>query len=69
MKDKVITHLDYKRTLFTGKTQIAEMNTFRSRNQVVETVNQRKIALAFVDDNRYLLNDGITSLPFGYKDN
>ena len=29
VKDKVITHLDYKDTLFTGKTQIAEMNTFR----------------------------------------
>ena len=68
VKEKVITHDDYKDTLFTGETHIAEMNTFRSRNHVVETVHQRKITLVFFDDKRFLLEDGITSLPFGYKD-
>ena len=68
VKDKLITHDDYKECLFSGKTKRTEMNTLRSRNHVVETVNQRKIALAFFDDKRYMLDDGITSLPFGYKD-
>ena len=52
----------------TVETKIAEMKTFKSRNHVVETVHQRKITLVFFDDKRFLLEDGITTLPFGYKD-
>ena len=67
VKDGVITHQDYKDCLLLARRKLAEMRTFRARNHVVQTVLQRKIALAFFDDKRYLLADGITSLPYGYK--
>ena len=66
VKDGVITHQDYKDCLLLLHKKLVEMRTFRARNHVVQTVLQRKIALAFFDDNRYLLPDGITSLQYGY---
>ena len=67
VKDGVITHQDYKDCLLLAQRKLAEIHAFSSRNHVVQTVLQRKIALAFFDDKRYLLADGITSLPYGYK--
>ena len=67
VKDGVITHQDYKDCLLLACIKLAEMRTFRARNHVVQTVLQRKIALSFFDDKRYLLEDGITSLPYGYE--
>ena len=56
----------YKSTLFKQKTHIASIASLRSHLHEIRTLNIRKVAMAPYDDKRYLLEDGITSLPYGH---
>jgi len=42
--------------------------TFRSKNHAIATRKLSKKFLSCIDDKRYLLSDGITSLPYGHRD-
>ncbi len=59
---------DYKYSLFTGNKVYADSLAFRSIKHEIKTIAQRKIALNPFDDKNYILDDGISTLPFGHKD-
>ena len=58
----------YKSALFEQKTHIADIVSLRSHLHEIRTLNIRKVAMGPYDDKRYLLEDGITSLPYGHYD-
>lgn len=61
-----ITFDDYKSCLFNETSMEHEFFSITSRNQQLYTDYQRKASLSPFDNKRYLLNDGITSLPYGH---
>jgi len=61
-----ITHEDYKTCLFQEKKFLHSMNSLRSMKHQIFTIKQHKVSLSPYDDKRYLLEDGITSLPYGH---
>ena len=40
----------------------------RSRNHIITTYEKNKISLSAFDDKRYILDNGINTLPYGHKD-
>ncbi len=68
VKEKELTHEDYQDCIHEGETKKAEIRAFRTKDHRVFTILQRKTALAYFDDKRYLHADGITSHPYGYLD-
>ena len=61
-----IKHEDYKTCLLTGKEQLRKQNIIRSYNHEVYTEEVNKVALSAEDDKRYILEDGIHTLAWGY---
>ena len=57
----------YKSGLFDKMTHMATTTSLRSHLHEIRTLYIRKVAMTLYDDNRYLLDDGITSLPYGHK--
>ena len=43
------------------------MNTIRSRQHNIDTEIINKTALSAYDDKRIILEDGINTLPYGYR--
>ena len=63
-----LTTNDYRECLF-NKVLMRTVNTrFQSRNHIVFTVQVEKLSLSYNDDKRYILPDGINTLPWGHKD-
>lgn len=61
-----INFSDYKNCLF-NKTQIlTSMNLIRSKDHKIYSVKSNKLALSPHDQKRYVLDDGIQTLPFGH---
>ena len=44
------------------------MREFKSKNHEIFTNESNKISLCDFDDKRYILPDGIHTLPYGHKD-
>ena len=44
------------------------VHQFRSKFHEIHTVNIEKTTLSAYDDKRFILDDGITTLPYGHKD-
>ena len=44
------------------------MRGIKSRNHIITTYEKNKISLCAFDDKRYILDDGINTLPYGHKD-
>ena len=44
------------------------MRGFKSKNHEIFTYEDDKISLCDFDDKRYILPDGIHTLPYGHKD-
>ena len=63
---KEITHRNYVDCLINEKTYMHQMTTIKSYQHQLYTVKQNKVSLCPYDDKRYLLEDGITSLPYGH---
>ena len=57
---------DYKTCLFEQKEMYKSMNQIRSKHHELYTVELYKKVLSHSDDKRYLLEDGVTSLPWGH---
>ena len=64
---KNIHFADYKSCLFEEKTHLATNISLQSELHKIRTLCVRKVAMTPYDHKRYLLADGIASLPFGYK--
>ena len=58
---------NFYQCLFEKRVHYADTTSIRSFNHQMKTLSSRKLALVPFDDKRYLLNDGITSLPFFHK--
>ena len=56
----------YKSALFKKKIHIASTTSLRSHLHEIRTLAIRKVAMGPYDDKRYLLEDGISSLPYGH---
>ena len=63
---KRITHDDYLRVLRSNDVVRAEALTIRSERHQIYTMAIGKRALDAVDSKRVVLNDGISTLPFGH---
>ena len=46
-----------------------KMKSIRSDFHQIKSYEINKISLSSFDDKRYILDDGITSLAYGYRDN
>ena len=63
---KCIKHSDYRNCLFSCGRMSHSMNMIRSEKHKLFTVKQNKSTLSAYDDKRYILEDGITTLPYGH---
>ena len=45
-----------------------DMRGIKSKNHNITTYEKNKISLSAFDDKRYILDDGINTLPYGHKD-
>ena len=59
---------DYEKVLLDKIPITRQQQMIRSFHQQLYTVQQNKIALSALDEKRYILPDGITTLPWGHKD-
>ena len=44
------------------------MRRIKSKNHSLITYESNKTSTSCLDDKRYILNDGINTLPYGHKD-
>ncbi len=65
VKDE-ITHENYVDCLFNNSIFHHVQNTIQSRKQEVFSVSTNKLSLVSFDDKRYILDDGIETLPYGH---
>ena len=65
---KSITHYDYKKCLLNREVFHRDMPGLRSYHHVIKGETVHKVALAPLDTKRYILDDGISTLAFGYVD-
>jgi len=64
---KKVVHKDFLRVLKREKrSTMAKFNTFKSTNHVINTVRMTKVCLSAFDDKRFILPDGISTLPYGH---
>ncbi|XP_053210240.1 uncharacterized protein LOC128394030 [Panonychus citri] len=63
---KMITFDDYKTSLDSHNLLYHEMRSLRSFQHNIKSIQSRKLALNPFDDKRYLLENGVDTLPFGH---
>ena len=66
VKDRMLHHPDFKRTLESLKPVVVTQNAIVSKKHTLLTVNQTRIGLNALDTKRYVLEDGITTLAYGH---
>ena len=62
---KDISHQDYVDCLFEERKFMHTMQTIRSFKHQLYTIKQNQVSLSPYDDKRYLVHDGVSSLPYG----
>ena len=62
-----ITFKDYETALFENKEIYVLQTLIRSKNHSLSHFEQKKLALSCIDEKRAILEDKITSIPFGYR--
>ena len=61
-----LRHVDFLNTLSTGNHLRSENTRIVSDHHKLQTVTTNKICLSAFDNQRYILPDGIKTLPFGH---
>jgi hypothetical protein len=56
----------YKQVLFNKKSLFVTQQTFKTNKHKVSTISQNKLSLNCYDDKNYILDDGISTLPYGH---
>ena len=56
----------YKEVLFNKKCLFVEQQTFKTVKHEILTISQLKLSLNHYDDKNYILDDGITTIPYGH---
>ena len=62
----MLTHEKDLETLASGNLLRAEKTRIISERHFLNTVRANKIALSVYYDKRYILSDGISTLPYGH---
>ena len=63
---RLLTHKRYQETLLTAN-ELRTLNTrIVSENHVLKTVTVNKLSLSAFDNKRFIMGDGITTLPYGH---
>ena len=65
------SHIKYEKFIDTHSNKKVirhNMNGIKSINHILVTYESNKISLTAFDDKRYILEDGINTLPYGHKD-
>jgi len=62
---KHVRHEQYLHVLKNWNNTTCKFRTFKSSHREITTREMTKICLSCIDDKRYLLPDGISSLPYG----
>ena len=65
---KLITHEQYKETLFGMEQLWHGMNILRSEGHEIYGMHQNKISLSPFDSKRWICDDGIHAKAYGYKE-
>ena len=66
--EKNFRHRDCLTVLKREKpSTMAQFSTFKSTNHVLNTVQMSKLCLNAFDDKRFILEDGINTLPYGHR--
>ena len=68
VKLQQLNHRLYKDVLGKRQDTVVTQHLIRSRLQVLETVSQVRTGLSAYDDKRYILDDGVSTLPYGHRD-
>ena len=55
-------------TIFNKKVLRHKMRGIKSKNHNLITYESNKTSTSYFDNKRYILNDGINTLPYGHKD-
>ena len=63
-----IKHGEFYDILFNKNVLRHKMRGIKSKNQNLMFYESNKTSTSCFDDKRYILNDGINTLPYGYKD-
>jgi hypothetical protein len=63
---KYINHDNYKNVLTKNNCLSTSMHRIQSKDQVIETIKLNKLIFTPMDDKRYILDNGIDTLPFGH---
>lgn len=62
-----IPHWKYVDTIANSSLYSISQNTITSRRHRIFMQSTSRIALSYLDIKRIVLNDGITTVPYGYK--
>ena len=63
---KDISHQDYVVCLFEVRKFMHTMQTIPPFKHQLYTIKQNKVSLSPYDDKQYLMDDGVSSLPYGH---
>ena len=63
-----ISNDEYRDALQNKKTFRHKMSGIRSKKHKLVTYTSNKMSISCFDDKRYILFDGINTLPYGHKD-
>ena len=63
-----ISNDEYRDALQNKKTFRHKMSGIRSKKHKLVTYTSNKMSIGCFDDKRYILFDGINTLPYGHKD-
>ena len=63
-----ISNNEYRDALQNKKAFVHKMSAIRSKKHKLITYTSNKKSIICFDDKRYILSDGINTLPYGHKD-
>lgn len=66
--ERDITFSDYYDSLMNERTVSVDQVNIRTKNHLLYTVSNKKIALDPFDDKRYIIPNSVCTLPWGHKD-
>ena len=64
---KFINHDHYKKVLFKNNIFCTKMMRIRSKDHQLQTIELSKTIFTPMDDKKYILEDGVHCVPFGYN--
>ena len=63
---KFINHNHYLNVIENNSAYITKMKRIQSKNHQLQTIKLNKMIFTAFDDKRYILDDGLNTLPFGH---